>query len=338
MSAKKKLRVEGLESRILLAANSINALANPDSLEAAAKTEVALHGGTVEAGPMEAAFDQRGAARKGADRPLKGSLSGSVNFLPTENCPIITTVADTSGTMSHLGKVESHWEHCPPIIEPFYTNGHAVFIAANGDELEAEYGGDFGSPFILDVVGGSGRFENATGTIIADFVAEGEFGEDGIPINPWTVTMDLSGTISYGRGADLADTHVPALAGAAVHGQQVERPFKIRASSTMVLQADGSYEGKGGGVATHLGRFEVEGWGIFGVGGSGVITAANGDEIYFDDTPSGVVTMTGGTGRFEGVAGEFSFALEMDGEPIFDPITGSTTMKFIWAGTGTIKY
>jgi hypothetical protein len=112
---------------------------------------------------------------------------------------------------------------------------------------------------------------------------------------------------------------------------QVERPFKIQAASTMVLNPDYSYRAEGEGVATHCGRVSMVGWGKMGAGGSGVITTANGDEINFDDAPSGVVTIDGGTGRFEGAKGEFTIAI------LSQQVEGAT-ITYTWTGTGTITY
>lgn len=124
---------------------------------------------------------------------------------------------------------------------------------------------------------------------------------------------------------------------------QVPRPFKIRACSTAVVNAaTGSYEARGHGVATHLGRYIVQGWGIWGGGagggaGHGVFTAANGDRLYYEDTPA-QVTFTGGTGRFQGASGGFTFVVEPVGPPIVDPVAGTITMSFRWKGRGTITY
>lgn len=137
----------------------------------------------------------------GTDRPIKGEMSGVLTFeydWGSEECPV-TTVTDAWGTMSHLGKVYSHWTHCPPVGHPGYTNGHLVLTAANGDQLVGEYEDlDTELPWMIEVVGGSGRFADASGTIyLVDFAAEGEWGDDGLPIQPWTGWWILEGAISY---------------------------------------------------------------------------------------------------------------------------------------------
>jgi hypothetical protein len=126
-----------------------------------------------------------------------------------------------------------------------------------------------------------------------------------------------------------------------IHSKQVVRPLKMQATSQAVVSlVDGSLEAKAWGVATHLGRYTVEGAGYFIDGkliDEGVIVAANGDKIFYTHD-SGTVTLTGGTGRFEGASGGFTAAPEMVGEPIVDLDAGTMTMNFVWKATGTIKY
>jgi len=139
----------------------------------------------------------------GTDRPIHGSMTGDLTFdidFDREVCPVVT-MTDAEGTMSHLGRVTSHWEHCPPVLpgQTAYTDGHMLLVAANGDELIGEYeDADGNPPFVIDVTGGTGRFEGASGVIVLlDFVAEGEWGDDGLPIQPWYWEGTLAGAISY---------------------------------------------------------------------------------------------------------------------------------------------
>jgi hypothetical protein len=140
----------------------------------------------------------------GTDRPLKSSMKGEVTWQfdwTSETCPV-TTVTDTFGTMSHLGKVSGHWTHCPNVIEenPAYTNGHVVFTAANGDTFEGVYMDYDGEPpFVIDITGGTGRFEGASGVVeLVWFDAFGEWDEElDIPIEPWSWEGFVKGTISY---------------------------------------------------------------------------------------------------------------------------------------------
>jgi hypothetical protein len=141
----------------------------------------------------------------GTDRPFKADLSGTVHWQydwTDPDCPV-TTVSDGWGTITHLGEVHHHSTHCAPVTKPTYENGHWVFTAANGDQLIAEYGGWPASisaslPLPLQVVGGTGRFADASGTIyLVGLKLVGEWGDDGNPIEPWYATWKLEGAISY---------------------------------------------------------------------------------------------------------------------------------------------
>ncbi|MDH3459096.1 MAG: hypothetical protein OER90_19825 [Gemmatimonadota bacterium] len=141
----------------------------------------------------------------GTDRPFKADLSGTAvweyDWLDPD-CPV-TTVSDGWGTVSHLGQVHHHWTHCAPVTKPTYEDGHLVITAANGDQLICEYGGwpaavGASLPLPIQVVGGTGRFADASGTIyLAAFKIEGEWGDDGLPIEPWYAWWTLEGMISY---------------------------------------------------------------------------------------------------------------------------------------------
>ncbi|MDH3289443.1 MAG: hypothetical protein OEO20_03545 [Gemmatimonadota bacterium] len=139
----------------------------------------------------------------GTDRPFKADLSGTAVWeydWADPVCPV-TTVSDGWGTMTHLGTVHHHSTHCAPVTKPTYENGHWEFTAANGDVLVLEYGGwpaGLPLPLPLQVVGGTGRFTDASGTIyLVDIKLVGEWGDDGNPIEPWYAWWTLEGTISY---------------------------------------------------------------------------------------------------------------------------------------------
>jgi hypothetical protein len=116
----------------------------------------------------------------------------------------------------------------------------------------------------------------------------------------------------------------------------VERPFKIKGSSTMVVTLGAmSYEANGSGQATHCGQITVVGTGDVGMGGSGSIMCANGDTLSFTDSAEGKVTILDGTGRFEGATGTFTIAAQVISRVIDG---GTMTIKYTWTGTGTIKF
>ena len=140
------------------------------------------------------------AGQGGTGRPFRGSLGGEVNFYADWSDPVcpVTTVTDASGLVSHLGAVTTHWTHCPPVVLPGYTDGHLVFTAANGDTLVGAYeDADGDVPFTIEIVGGTGRFAGAHGSIDVWFETDGPWGEDGFPINPWPWTAEFDGVISY---------------------------------------------------------------------------------------------------------------------------------------------
>lgn len=143
------------------------------------------------------------AARHGTDRPFGGSMTGELTWEFDWNdpeCPV-TTITEATGQLLHLGRATSYWTHCPPAVEgqTAYTNGHVTFTAANGDQLVGEYeDADGYAPFVVDVVGGTGRFANATGVIeLIWFEAVGEWGSDDLPIEPWFWAGEFAGSISY---------------------------------------------------------------------------------------------------------------------------------------------
>jgi len=73
-----------------------------------------------------------------------------------------------------------------------------------------------------------------------------------------------------------------------------------------------------------------------GVGGSGSATAANGDQLSFDEVGNGVM-FSGGTGRFLGATGGFTYLAEII-SIVDDPVANTRTIRYRWKGTGTIKY
>jgi len=91
---------------------------------------------------------------------------------------------------------------------------------------------------------------------------------------------------------------------------QVTRPFKAQSNATQVVNLmTGDWLFEEWGEGTHTGRYTNEGSGHPGYG-SGVLTAADGDQIFWDVTQVGgnppVVVFTGGTGRFENASGELT--------------------------------
>jgi hypothetical protein len=142
----------------------------------------------------------------GADRPFQGTLAGSAAFLPDSTCPPTDrrTWSEASGTASHLGRVTMVSNHCTPPANAL-TGGRMTFVAANGDELYMTYSGTCSAPPFPPVgevftcttdnviVGGTGRFADATGLVhITAHVTNAGFGAP-----EWPVTWTWVGTLGY---------------------------------------------------------------------------------------------------------------------------------------------
>lgn len=143
------------------------------------------------------------AGANATSRPFKGTITGFATFPTDPGCPIgLRTVADGSGTASHLGLVSMTSSHCTPATDQL-TGGQMTLVAANGDELYLTYSGTSGplppvggvinAPTHNVIVGGTGRFADATGE--ADFTALVTFAGFGVPV--WPITWTWDGTISY---------------------------------------------------------------------------------------------------------------------------------------------
>ncbi|HSB39014.1 MAG TPA: hypothetical protein VLD13_08000 [Gaiellaceae bacterium] len=135
-------------------------------------------------------------AAGGTDRPFTGSAVGSADFLPDPSCPLgFRSVADVSGTASHLGLVRFSSNHCFALPN-LLTQGQGTLVAANGDELYVTYAGSCNPPdfatCVTDtvVVGGTGRFANATGEFQVTAVITNT-----VPPRPLAMTWE--GTLSY---------------------------------------------------------------------------------------------------------------------------------------------
>jgi hypothetical protein len=148
----------------------------------------------------------------GADRPL--NMSPGFPFVRDTfagRCSVpsdwVTTI-DLQGTAEHLGRVSAVTSHCTQ-FDIFTTpnpgvfqDGEMVIRAANGDELWLEYTGSFlftpgDSPEVgvseisfstITIVGGTGRFEGATGSLTGHAI-------DNFPAGPNTATF--AGWIVY---------------------------------------------------------------------------------------------------------------------------------------------
>jgi hypothetical protein len=150
------------------------------------------------------------AGPRGTDRPFKAALTGVVLYeFPGPACPIVTTVTESSGRATHLGRVAASWSHCPAAPE-IVMDGMVTITAANGDTLTGTYDYDPASPilsFPINWTGGTGRFSDATGSVIGVYTVTPQFIPGCVPdpdpfpcydfTVPWPWSGTLSGTINY---------------------------------------------------------------------------------------------------------------------------------------------
>lgn len=156
------------------------------------------------------------AAPAGADsdaRPFKATFSGELYWTEDFGCasatsPPVRTNFDVVGKATHMGKTTMTGSHCTPGGMD-YGPSVMTLTAANGDEIEVVYGGtcepwfDLETGDILrctveigDVVGGTGRFTDATidgsGMLWIGWIVSGEGPADRMPAR-WV----YEGTVEY---------------------------------------------------------------------------------------------------------------------------------------------
>jgi hypothetical protein len=146
------------------------------------------------------------AAARSSDRPFKGSLEGSVLFVPDERCTnnewLLRTDSIATGNVSHLGKTEMTGNHCTPAAADV-EGGEMILVAANGDEVHIDYSGFAPPPdpetglITVDIeyviTGGNGRFAEASGG--GDMTVEVVF--EGFEDMEWPATWSWTGRIDY---------------------------------------------------------------------------------------------------------------------------------------------
>jgi len=131
-------------------------------------------------------------------RPLPFSASGEYTFnawaVPPTRCastapPFIALASGTGvGNATRLGRVESSISHCIDPADMSYSGGEGRLVVANSDELWIEYSGqaergdltpaglEFSWEGPVNIVGGTGRFQNAAGELWE--VGQGVLGVD----------------------------------------------------------------------------------------------------------------------------------------------------------------
>ena len=138
-------------------------------------------------------------------RPFNGTFAGEATFPESDVCLDVTgapwqTLSSSVGRMSHLGLTELSTAHCSTLDGSAAVAGEATFTAANGDQLQATYTAVTVAPPPLIVqeidfvvVGGTGRFENATGWLRG--VAYVTF--EGFDDPSWPIEFAIAGAVAY---------------------------------------------------------------------------------------------------------------------------------------------
>lgn len=168
------------------------------------------------------------AGSKGTDRPIKGDLTGLVQFggegnhdglTNVKKCnpegPAyvqVTTFTSADGQVSHLGKTHVESAHCNSPDGP--VDGQMAFVAANGDVLYGEYDGRYTEDdiegyvtfmptntkdacYLLNDVPceSTGRFARASGSVVMHNIAM-PADENDVFI-PWLFWGEFEGSVSY---------------------------------------------------------------------------------------------------------------------------------------------
>ena len=129
--------------------------------------------------------------------PIKVKYAGTFELTPGDPSPCEgVPITDTlTGTGSHLGRLTATYPHCVNFAAGTFS-GTATFTAANGDQLFVVLGGSADDPtcmticgvdFTGTIIGGTGRFEGAEGTLT---------GTGTVDLNASTITAQLTGTIN----------------------------------------------------------------------------------------------------------------------------------------------
>lgn len=106
-----------------------------------------------------------------------------------------------TGVGTHLGKFTFQGVECVSIATGIFDDGRWTGVAANGDQLHMNYKGqlrpDWTGAEEEVYVGGTGRFEDATGASIGELKISPAFDPMGNPLFPWPLEIVSVGHISY---------------------------------------------------------------------------------------------------------------------------------------------
>jgi hypothetical protein len=143
-------------------------------------------------------------------RPFMGTMSGEATFdwvsggcLDVTGAPWVTSGYAT-GNMTHLGLTKFYVSHCSTFDGTQLVNGVGTLVAANGDEIWITYTAELISPFLPPpvvvvylqqnvVVGGTGRFEDASGVFLTLLTVSLE----DLTAPTALVDLEFAGSIAY---------------------------------------------------------------------------------------------------------------------------------------------
>ncbi len=129
------------------------------------------------------------------ERPFALNGTGVATLVTDDAGHLVGAIPTGSGTATHLGQwtVTGLVKYTPDNNGVLHSSGEATITASNGDKLQVQIDGILDPIAAVDqgvfyIVGGTGRFEGATGR--ANFV---------VNINPLTGGFELTlvGTINY---------------------------------------------------------------------------------------------------------------------------------------------
>jgi hypothetical protein len=135
------------------------------------------------------------AAPQEKDLLLKGSIQSLESYVV--NFPVMSVSASGSGYASQLGKFTVSYTVQVNLLTNEGTGGVAEFVAANGDKLFAQGTGQATAtttPGVFNIIesytitGGTGRFDDASGSITLDRVVD---------ITTGATSGTLSGNIAF---------------------------------------------------------------------------------------------------------------------------------------------
>jgi hypothetical protein len=138
--------------------------------------------------------------------PFNASMNGYVNIGGSASCGSGWTAItlEAEGEVLHCGRSTLYGENCSQATSTqggIVENGFGKITAADGDTIYITYSGTYvfdtypptTATFSINgtIVGGTGTFEGATGSIEVEAV------EDFTTGPPWSATLNWTGTIKY---------------------------------------------------------------------------------------------------------------------------------------------